>query len=207
MWMSVSHFLRIIWTAYRSFSWSSPKSLEASPFWKIANHKPHYETLVVFSHWDNVLSKVMFSCVNMNELINLSCFSRAVDKSPPPLSTITITISLSPWLPKAEEASAAQLSNLSLSLDSLWLSIEAPDYWVKAGRGPGALQIAICQFHNSYEYVSCKVIQRWQYLHQRTRPWYQHASVMFLTSLLYKSAMLWRLWKQTIIFSLTYSLS
>ena len=100
MWMSVSHFLRIILTAYHSFSWSSPESLEDRPLWKIANHKPHHATLVVFSHWENVLSEVMFSCENMNELINLSCFSRAVDKSPPALSTITITISLSPWLQK-----------------------------------------------------------------------------------------------------------
>ena len=155
-------FLESFWPRITRSLGLHPNNWRPGPLWKIANHKPHHATLVVFSHWDNVLSEVMFSCENMNELITLSCFSRAVDKSPPPLSTITINISLSPWLQKAEEASAAQLSNLFLSLDSLWLSIEAPDYWVTAGRGPGALQIANCQFHNSSEYVSCKVIQRWQ---------------------------------------------
>ena len=93
-------FLESFWPRITRSLGLHPNHLRPRSLWKIANHKPHHATLVVFSHWENVLSEVMFSCENMNELINLSCFSRAVDKSPPPLSTITITISLSPWLQK-----------------------------------------------------------------------------------------------------------
>ena len=141
MWMSVSHFLRIIMTAYHSFSWSSPKLLEARPLWKISNHKPHQCCWLLLAIW-------ILHCLNHEWTPFFSLLSHSWQ--------ITTNISHSPlstWLSTAEKGSAAKLSNLFRCRDSLWLSIEATDYWVTAGKGPGALQIAICQFHNSYIWI------------------------------------------------------